>query len=490
MGLPQWVLPFKEPRTEVKRIKNRYYKYEVSYHYDQGRKRTVKKTGHLLGSITEEDGFIASSKNTLREENKKLPTVDIKTYGLYALFENLLSDEIPSLLAVFGKQRAEQVLTFAMMRWAYQCPIKRITQYQVHDFCCEQWCAEEVISDKQMSAALKWVGEHRELVLQWMKGLLADVACATEKFVLIDSTHLMSSSENMAVNLSGYNSSFDFGKQLRLMYMFSAELKRPVYYRLINGNITDISSMALCVKEMGVQNVVFIADKGFYSERNRKLLEDQSLRYVIPLRRNNSAIDYTPLSEPDFKKDLKYFVYQKRIIWYYQYELNLRRFVTFLDERLRVEEEQDYLQRLETQPELYTKDGYFEKLYRFGTLTITCNTLETQNARQVYEIYKQRNEIEIMFDSYKNFLKADISYMQNRHVLEGWLFANFIAMIAYYKLFDRLRKAELLKKESPKDIIEMAKAVYQLRIRGVWNRSEIPQRIQKIFKKINIDSLT
>jgi hypothetical protein len=80
--------------------------------------------------------------------------------------------------------------------------------------------------------------------------------------------------------------------------------------------------------------------------------------------------------------------------------------------------------------------------------------------------------------------------MQNRHVLEGWLFTNFIAMIAYYKLFDRLRKAELLTKESPKDIIEMAKAVYQLRIRGAWNRSEIPKRIQKIFKKIDVDSLT
>jgi hypothetical protein len=63
-------------------------------------------------------------------------------------------------------------------------------------------------------------------------------------------------------------------------------------------------------------------------------------------------------------------------------------------------------------------------------------------------------------------------------------------MIAYYKLFDRLRKAELLTKESPKDIIEMAKAVYQLRICGAWNRSEIPKRIQKIFKKVSIGSLT
>ena len=44
-----------------------------------------------------------------------------------------------------------------------------------------------------------------------------------------------------------------------------------------------------------------------------------------------------------------------------------------------------------------------------------------------YESYKQRNEIEVMFDSYKNYLDADVSYMQNRYVMEGWLFANFFS---------------------------------------------------------------
>ena len=74
----------------------------------------------------------------------------------------------------------------------------------------------------------------------------------------------------------------------------------------------------------------------------------------------------------------------------------------------------------------------------------------------VYESYKQRNDVEVMFDSYKNYLDADVSYMQNRYVLEGWLFANFIAMIAYYKLYSRLLQAELLSKFSPKDIIEQS----------------------------------
>jgi IS4 transposase len=160
-----------------------------------------------------------------------------------------------------------------------------------------------------------------------------------------------------------------------------------------------------------------------------------------------------------------------------------------LDERLRVEEEEDYLQRITTQPEEYTQENYVEKLYQFGVMTLVYKTAILHTPEQLYSAYKQRNEIEIMFDSYKTFLKADVTYMQNRHVLEGWLFTNFIAMIAYYKLFDRLREAELLKKESPKDIIELAKAVCQFKIRGVWHRGEIPKKIQKLFGKIGIDSL-
>ena len=109
--------------------------------------------------------------------------------------------------------------------------------------------------------------------------------------------------------------------------------------------------------------------------------------------------------------------------------------------------------------------------------------------QSVYESYKQRNEIEIMFDSYKNYLEADVPYMQNRYVMEGWLFANFIAMIAYYKLYGRLRQASILTKYSPKDIIELSKAIYQMKINGNWHCSEITEKNRKLFAKIGIDYL-
>jgi transposase len=47
-------------------------------------------------------------------------------------------------------------------------------------------------------------------------------------------------------------------------------MKLPVYYRLLGGNIVDVAAMDLCVKEMGVSDVVYIADKGFYSLNSRE----------------------------------------------------------------------------------------------------------------------------------------------------------------------------------------------------------------------------
>ena len=66
MYLPDWIKQYKEPHTDIRRIGNGFYKYEVSFVYSKTKKRTEKKTIRLLGKITEKDGFVPSSKDTLR----------------------------------------------------------------------------------------------------------------------------------------------------------------------------------------------------------------------------------------------------------------------------------------------------------------------------------------------------------------------------------------------------------------------------------------
>jgi len=249
------------------------------------------------------------------------------------------------------------------------------------------------MSDKIISSNLKYLGENREKVVGWMKTLLSDVPENEKNFVLMDSTHSFSVSENIAINAKGYNPDFDFEKQIRLMYLFPAHMKQPVYYRLINGNITDVKSMSLCIKYhiFGTLTMVYKMEK--------------------------------PENKPK-------------------------------------------------------QSGHKKKPEK-----------EIPVEQTVYESYRQRNGIEIMFDSYKNYLDADVSCMQNRYVLEGWLFANFIAMIACYKLYVRLRQAELLTKYSPKDIIELSKAICKVKIRCEWHRAEMTGKIQQLFAKIGIDYL-
>ena len=507
MYLPEWAQKYKEPRTEIKRIKDNYYKYEVAYSYNKEKGRTEKKTVRLLGKITENEGFTPSQKDALRQKAEELPKVDIKTFGVYNLFSDLLQDEIASLTTMFGNEAADILLSFSMMRWAYQSPIKRTPNYHAHDFCSEHWSTKSM-TDKLVSSTLKYFGENREKVVAWMQTLLGNVVESDQNFVMMDSTHSLSSSENLTINAKGYNSSFDFEQQIRLMYLFSAQMKQPVYYRLINGNITDVKSMALCIKEMNVQNkTVFIVDKGFFSAKNVEMMDTENLSYIIPLHRNNTLIDFAPFEKADFKKTLQYFFFQKRIIWYHSYRKGNYCLTTFLDEALRLEEERDYLSRIESHPESYAKEKFDEKLHSFGTITIIHNlapqkivtTKKTKTKQkpekpkafeqEIYEAYKQRNDIEVMFDSYKNYLNADATYMQNRYVLEGWLFANFIAMIAYYKLYVRLKQADLLAKYSPKDIIEMSKAICKIKIKEIWFKAELTKKTIDIFKKIKIDYL-
>ena len=491
MSVPAWVLKHKEPKTEIKFINDSYYKYQVSYKYNKDKKRTDKITGQLLGKLDEDLGFIKSDKNTIREQAMAvaLPKVDIKNYGICLLFYSLLKDELELFRKHFKVNIADTIFIFAMMRWAFQSPIKRAPSYFVHDYCSELY-GKNTFSDKDFSNALKFVGENREALTQWMKDLLNIEENHNNKFVLMDSTHVTSVSEHLGINALGYNPAHSYDKQVRLMYLFSAQLKKPVYYRLINGNITDLKSMKLCIEEMKVKDVIYMADKGFYSKENITMLDKEGLQYLIPLHRNNNLINFEPIKAGKIKIENKtYFIYQERAIWYYTYENEGIKLITFLDDKLRTTEENDYLLRIQTKPEEYTETKYFEKLHVFGTLTLVYKTTDLSDPKELYIGYKKRNEVEVMFDSYKNFLKADLMYMQDRHVTEGWLAANFIAMIAYHKLFTRIQDAKLTTHVSPKDVIEICKSIYKIKMNGKWQISEITKKTAQLLKKLKIDYL-
>ena len=84
---PEWATRYKKPGTELRFIRGCYYLYEYKTVYDQVRKKPKKISGKLLGSITEKQGFISSSKRNLENtiHQKVFKQVKCKEYGVSLL---------------------------------------------------------------------------------------------------------------------------------------------------------------------------------------------------------------------------------------------------------------------------------------------------------------------------------------------------------------------------------------------------------------------
>jgi transposase len=164
------------------------------------------------------------------------------------------------------------------------------------------------------------------------------------------------------------------------------------------------------------KKAVIIGDKGFFSDNNVKFLdtEELDLDYILPLKRNSSLIDYSPIQSGNKKSFDGHFLFEKRVIWYYEKEKDNRKIIVFLDEKLKAEEEKDFITHVDKKNK--PMDDYFDRQFKMGTIAVVAKT--SFDANEVFEHLKARVEIESLFDTFKNLLHADRSYMRDETHLQ------------------------------------------------------------------------
>ena len=477
MEHPDWVLKHKRKGTELRFIRGTYYLYEVKSRWNPEKKRAQKITGRLLGKITP-NGFIPSPKYEL--SHKPLRPLTVKEYGATYLIFSVIDDVINKLADIFPSCFKE-LITAASMKVLHHCPAKNMDFFFRCSYLSERY-PDVSLSEKRISSLFREIGSMRDSITSFFRSLINK---RENDYVLMDATHLFSKSQSIDIARTGYNSKHDFEPQVNLLFIYSVSLTLPVYYRIVPGNLREVKAFTLTLKESGIKDAVLIADKGFYSEANIKRLEEEGLTFIIPLRRRSALINYSPLEKTDKKGMDGYFKYSGRYIWYYSYPLEGGRFVhCFLDERLRIEEQRDYLSRIETHPETHSIEGFYERQHRFGTLAVLTNLRASQE--DIYIHYKSRNSIEVMIDAMKNVLEADSSYMRNNMSLEGWMFITYISLICYYRIYRLLIEKHLLSKYSPLDILKYMSEIKKVKINGVWYTSEITTKTQKVIEKLGL----
>ena len=203
------------------------------------------------------------------------------------------------------------------------------------------------------------------------------------------------------------------------------------------------------------------------------------------MKRDSSLIDYAKIQKGSDRVFDGYFLFERRAVWYYSYIKESKRIVVYIDELLRTEEKKDFLSRIEEKKYEKTTEDYFEKESIFGTISVITD-LE-KSPKELYELLKSRVEVEQAFDTYKNTLQADRTYMRDDYQLEGWMLINFIALQLYYKIYTILLSKDLLRKNSPHDLIEHLLRIFKLRINNEWKVSEIPKKTKDLMEKLEIN---
>jgi transposase len=474
---PIWATKYKRKGTELRFLNGKYYLYEVSSKWNPILKRSKKITGKLLGKITEKDGFIESNKNKLRNQPINPTKIYTKEYGVTAFLTSNFS-HYTQLLEKHFPQLWKSIIVLAFVRLLHQSPIKNVEFHYLSSYLSEIY-PNLKLSPKELTGVLKEIGSQRLQIVDFFKEFVIE-----NDNILFDGTDLISNSEKMGINKFSKtkNGTYDFIDNI--MFVFSVALKQPVYYRILPGNIKDIKAFKLCLTESGISNAVVIADKGFYSESNVEQMRSESIRFIIPLKRNNILICYDNLKDYALNNLCDYFIFEKRVIWYTQILVDTEKIYLYFDEELKTRETKDYLNRVETLPEKYTIDEFRNKQHTFGTIAL-FNNLD-KSAKEVYVDYKSRCQIEIMIDALKNILDADKSNMQNEQSLEGWMFINHIALQWYCKILQIIKSKELNSKYSPMDLLIFLKEIRKVNIDGKWYIAEITKKTASLMELLNI----
>lgn len=477
---PQWALQHKKPGTELRFLNGKYYLYEYKTVYDKAKKGPKKVSGSIMGSITEKEGFVPSPKRILKTTifQETYSGIQCKEFGVPSLVTSVFTPYSKALQEAF-EEDWKNIVAIAYCRFVYRCPLKSIPFRLASSFLPEL-LGLGPFNEKQASGILNRIGGQPDKKLQYMKSFIH-----TDDYILMDATNVLSQSEQISLAKVGYSQSLNFEMQFNLMYIYSATSKMPVFYKLLPGNIREVKAFKNTLLEAGLQKAVVVADKGFYSNANISLLQQEGLQFILPLRRDNALIDYAAIHTNTFKDGANFFQHEKRPVWFKKYEIEEKLSLhLFLDEQLRVKEENDYLTRLKTHPENHSIIEYHKRKDRFGTIAFLTNLKD--NEENVYLIYKSRMAIEIMFDGMKNILDADHTYMQNEQTLQGWMFVNHLTLQWYQHLYIELKEKGLLKQISVNDYIQLLTDVKKIKINDKWHLNEFTNQTKKLIDKLKI----
>jgi hypothetical protein len=467
--LPPWVKKFKTKGIEIKEDNGNYYARRIKGRYDRENKKSKKKTGEYLGKVTPE-GIIPA-------KHKRTPKIGGRLdAGNIALIDNFINPVQEAVRTSFPDDW-ESVVAAAVIKLCYLEPCSRLRLRYETSLACKRW-PKARLDDDEFPNVLRRIG------FQWasQRDLFRTLA-NDEKHMAIDLSHLFSESQNIPWLEYGHNGDGVWRPQLQVLLCWGTTTHRPGFLQILSGATHSAQTIALAVKELPIQETIAVFDKGFWSSDNVKTLEDHNVHYAMALKRDLPIVNLLPHTQYR-----RHFQYRGEAEFWRKEEWEGRYIYHFLNKKIAADEESVYFNRIEKANDSSEKKkiraSYRDHRNGLGTLSVITDT--GVGAAEVYELIKERREVEYAYDALQNELRADVTWMRSKESMMGYMFISFLALHIYSQILDHLKRKKMNSTYSVRDVLTYLSKLDVVDVNGKTYPVPVTAQTQNVINRLEL----
>jgi len=466
-------------------IRGKTYAYEAEGHWDSEKKQARQKRKYL-GAVDEATGEI-------KRKEAERDVVFAKTYGpAYLLMEVGRTVQLREKLQRAFQEDADKVLALAIAKVINPTSLKNVQHLLDDSYLPEMLGLNDPCTSQRPSDFLRKIGQREMEFSRFCASLVHE----EEDALVYDITSLSSYSKQLGWLEYGKDCRETGLPQANLGLVMSLERKLPIYQKLFPGSVNDVSTLSNLVaevKNLGVQDCLFVLDRGFYSESNLLEMLNQGVDFIMALpfstKSGKGSISETNL-EIDSPENARRFGSEVLYVLDKEIELAGRQLpaYVFYSIKRQADEEQSFLSRLmDIEAKLEGKRVYGNALDHFERVAYgMANFFEARvedhilhlkrkpkaisqhlnragkvillSSRQmawdeVLSLYRERDIVEKLYDDLKNDLDILPLRVHSYESLRGLLVIYFVAMLLRSLLLQAARKGGLLEKRSIEELL-------------------------------------
>ncbi|MCP4159376.1 MAG: IS1634 family transposase [Deltaproteobacteria bacterium] len=502
--------------TVEQKIKGRIYLYKVESYWDKEKKQPRQRRTYIGPKRNGNSGKTKQIRSSLVSKgygNVFLLKFLSEKLGLTKILTSLFPDNYQEILALAFYEIIGASALYLFPYWLDEHNLpgtKKMYSPDISKLC-------DILGRSQIQRV--------EFVQKWIEHL------KPINGIFYDITSISSYSTNVDFIEWGYNRDKENLPQLNMGVTFCHNHSLPIYYNLYPGSIVDVTTLKNCVEYLKIYNlkdILFVLDRGFFSKANVLKMDNSKSKvsFVQPLPFSLKKVKALVKKNKRLLSDLSSaFKFNEEVLHHKQspFEFDGNKFDAhmFFNEKSEVEQKHNFFSALFEYeekfkgkifrtlkeylkyrrlniPEKYREYFKWNKttlqieknarniksfLCKMGSFVLMTNKQQMDKS-EVLNLYRQKDQIEKMFDIFKNEMNGDRLRAHSQYNVDGRLFIKFVALIIYAEASRVMRKKRLFDKYTVKELFAELK---KLKITHFEKNAPILSEISK-RQKIILDA--